>query len=83
MTHLRILESRFVLPIAIVVGWKLSWQPERHGRDGEPCFCFRFGIIFDGAIPSSESISTVVFGQIFVLLEQCRCLNLSEKDRRA
>ncbi|KAG2050767.1 hypothetical protein BDR06DRAFT_959949 [Suillus hirtellus] len=41
-------------------------------RDSEPpCFCFRFGIMVDGAISSSESISVV----------QCRCLNLSENDR--
>ncbi|KAG2052007.1 hypothetical protein BDR06DRAFT_958366 [Suillus hirtellus] len=50
-------------------------------RDSEPCFCFRFGIMVDGAISSSESISVVVCGEIFVLLEQCRCLNLSENDR--
>ncbi|KAG2051996.1 hypothetical protein BDR06DRAFT_958341 [Suillus hirtellus] len=41
-------------------------------RDSEPpCFCFRFGIMVDGATSSSESISVV----------QCRCLNLSENDR--
>jgi len=31
-------------------------------RDSEPCFCFRFGIMVDGAIPSSESISVAVCG---------------------
>ncbi|KAG1830463.1 hypothetical protein EV424DRAFT_1376776 [Suillus variegatus] len=29
-------------------------------RDSESCFCFCLGIMVDGAIPSSESISAVI-----------------------
>ncbi|KAG2140213.1 uncharacterized protein EDB93DRAFT_1161950 [Suillus bovinus] len=38
-------------------------------HDSKSCFCLRFFIVVDGAIPSSEPIDTVSFGQIFILLD--------------
>lgn len=49
-------------------------------RNSELCFCFHFDIMVDSAIPSPESISTVVFGQTLVLLERCGCLNLTGNE---
>lgn len=49
---------------------EMNWAARAAHRDSESFFCFGFGIIVDvdGVIPSSEPISTIVFGEMLIPL---------------